>query len=512
MYELDMAYPPGTAQLGAGLHHPSRVKLRDDLAKNLVVRAREDFLIFVQLVYPDFQIGPHHRLLAKKLMELEKGTTKRLMFFLPPRSSKSLMASVLFPAWVLGRHARWFLMNVSYGAKLSEGFGRDVRDLVARDIYSLIFPETKLRADVKAAGKWHTTSGGQFNAAGTTGGIAGRGAHVAIIDDPLSEQDAYSKASRQHVIDWYPAGLRSRLQPSGRIALVMTRWHEDDLAGHLLREAENDPKADQWEVVNVPAILTDETGNESSYWPVSEAGRLLAEKEGIHTGWPLEELVSTRDNMPSYQWNALYMQAPSSEEGAIIKREYWKKWREYSPPNCEYILMSCDTAFGARETNDYNAFTRWGIFHDHNGIPNVVLLGAEKHRLEYPELRVKAQDLYEQWAPDGVLIEKKASGQSLLQDMRSGGVPVIEYNPDRDKVARAHVCTPIMHAGRVHVPDMKWVEEVIDECAAFPYGKHDDYVDTVTQAIIWMKDSSWVSHPTDDWDEDDYQPSRRKLY
>lgn len=512
-----MNYPlnldlPDTSNL-EDLSHPSRIQVRDQLAQNLIVRARDDLLIFTQLVFPDFQIGPHHRLLAQKLEALEKGHIKRLMFFLPPRSSKSLMSSTIFPAWVLGRHQNWFMMGISYGSDLAKDFGRAVRDTVKLPIFKLIFPELALRQDVSAANKWYTNKGGQYNAGGTTSGIAGKGAHIGIIDDPLSEQDAYSKAAREHVIRWYPSGFRSRLQPGGRIAVVMTRWHEDDLAGHLLRLSETDPKADQWEVVNVPAIIEDDVGNEKSYWPVTDAGIKLAEEEGIHTGWPLEELQATRDNMPPYQWNALYMQSPSSPEGAILKRDWWQLWDSNEPPVLEYKLMSCDTAYEAKSSNDYSAFTIWGVFKDFNGTPNLIMLGSKKVRMEYPELRVMAQELYEEWMPDGVLIEKKASGQSLLQDLRLAGVPVIEFTPDKDKVARAHACTPIFHAGRIHAPDRRWANEVIDECASFPHGANDDLVDTVTQAVLWMRGGVWVTHPDDDIDEDDDRPrKKRKLY
>jgi len=510
-FDLDMSLPD--LEGIDDLTHPSRLQLRDNLAQNLIVRAQDDLLVFTQLVFPDFQIGPHHRLLAENLELLEKGTIKRLMFFLPPRSSKSLMASTIFPAWVLGRHMKWFMMGISYGADLAKDFGRSVRDTTQLSIYKLIFPEMALRQDVSAANKWYTKHGGQYNAAGTTGGIAGKGAHIGIIDDPLSEQDAWSKAARLHVQKWYPAGFRSRLQPGGRIAIVMTRWHDDDLAGYLLKLAKEDSNADQWTVIDVPAIIEDADGIEHSYWPTTPEGDKLAEEEGIHTGWPLEELQSTRSNMPPYQWNALYLQKPSAQEGAILKREWWKDWGTSEPPQIEYKLQSWDTAFSAASTADYSAITIWGVFRDYNNIPNLILLGSEKGRWEYPELRIRAQELYEEWNPDGVLVEKKASGQSLLQDLRAAGVPVIEFLPDKDKIARAHACTPLFHAGRIHAPDRRWAEIVIDECATFPSGANDDLVDTVTQAVLWLKMGTWVTHPDDDYDEDDDNPKqRRKLY
>ena len=496
------------------LTHPARVQLRNKLVQTLAVKAQEDFLVFCQMVYPNFQIGPHHRLLAKKLMQLEKGTIKRLMFFLPPRSSKSLMSTILYPAWVMGRHASWFTIALSYGSKLSTGFGREVRDLIESPAYKLIFPNTKLRPDVKAAGMWKTGGGGEFFAGSMTGGIAGHGAHLTVIDDPLSEQDAYSASAREHVNNIYTGGVRSRLQPAGRIALVMTRWNEDDLAGHLLKLAKEDPTADQWEVVSVPAIINEYTDNECSYWPVDEEGRRLANDEGIHTGWPLEELQATRANTPPYQWNAIYMQNPSTEEGAIIKRDYWQAWEEDKPPECEYTLMSCDTAYSAKTSADFSAFTVWGVFRDRNNVACLILLAGERHRIEYPELRRRAQELYEKYKPDGVLIEKKASGQSLIPDLRAAGVPVIEYNPDKDKVARAHACTPLFHAKRIYYPKNKrWVESIIDECASFPYAANDDYVDTVTQAVIWMRDGTWVIHPQDAINDDSNKPTnKRRLY
>lgn len=527
-FELDLDLPPNILRAGPGDAPVKRKSIRDELVLNLAVRAKTNFLAYVMLTNPGFQIGPHHYLLAKKLEELANGKTRRLMFFLPPRASKSTMTSVYFPAWIIGRHPRWEMMGISYSSDLSIGFSREVRNLITSDAHRLVFPDSSLRPDSKAAGRWHTKDGGVYVAQGTTGGIAGKGANVLLIDDPISEQDAYSKAKRESVNNWYPTA-RQRLNAAGRVAIIMTRWHHDDLAGHLLDAAKKDKTADQWDVVDVPAILDpQEFGSTavraaelldlplgSSFWPPTEEGMRLIEEEGILAGWPLDELLRTKANTPPYLWKAQYGQNPTTEEGAILKRSYWKIWDEPKPPECHYKLISMDTAYSEKEEADFTAITVWGVFIDRNHIHNLVLLGAERDRWEYPDLRKHVDKLWDKWNPDTFLVEKKASGQALVPDLRRAGIPVLAFEPgDRDKVARAHVCTPIFHAGRIWAPEKRWADDVMEECAQFPFGAHDDYVDTVTQAVFWLKDGTWVVHPDDDYDESDSEPSnkRRKFY
>lgn len=505
---------------------------RDSATRVAIQAAREDLLSFVLLVDPMFSVGPHHRYLCDILMDVESGKSNRAMVFISPRSSKSLIASTYFPAWCLGRHPSWQVIEVSHSSDLSVDFGRAVRDLLHSNDYREVFPDTTIRKDNRAADSWGTTKRGRFLAAGAGTGIAGKGANLGIIDDPLSEQDAWSKASRTRINKWYPGGFRTRLMPGGRVVVVQTRWTEDDLSGDLLaKEAEN-PFADKWSVVRIPALNTHE-----SIGPLKDARQRLIDQgvlpkdypemklgESFWPGpslgqdyhWSTEEMIRTKHNTPPFQWDALYMQNPTPVEGGIIKTKYWQDWDADKPPPCDHILMSLDTAFSEKSTADYSAYTLWGIYPDSRwnddsksmeDLQCMILLGAGRGHWSFPQLRSKIIDKYAKHKPDTVLIEKKASGQSLIQELRMASLPVIEFNPDRDKVARAYASSAIFHNKRITAPLHKdWAKDVIDECRAFPNAPNDDYVDTVTQAVIWMTSGGYIVHTDDPWhnvDEDD---------
>jgi|TARA_R110000787_G_scaffold37078_1_gene94409 predicted phage terminase large subunit-like protein len=522
---------------------------RDAATRLAIDAARADLLAFVLLMDPEFSPGPHHRIICDELMRLEKGEVERLMIWVAPRSSKSLIASVYYPAWAIGKHAAWQLLTVSHSSELATSFGKAVRDVLFSEEYQIVFPNTKIRKDNRASDQWGTTKGGKFTAAGSGTGIAGRGAHSALIDDPISEQDAFSKASRQKINDWYPGGFRTRLMPGGRIALIQTRWTEDDLSGWLIQQEFGNPFADKWTVVNIPALNTSESLPRlidatkrmkkigllppeyphpklgESFWPAPHAPNEYY--------WSTDDLLRTKNNMPSYQWNALYMQSPSDPEGGIIKVEDWKVWPEDKiPPQCDYVVMSMDTAFSVKKTADYSAISIWGIFVteeeredartmytmnvEPTQIYNMILLGAERGRWDYPTLRKKAIERYNKHNPSTVLIEKKASGQSLIQDLGMV-MPIQPYNPDRDKEARAHAISSLFHNGRIWAPmDRSWAKDVVDECAAFPTGAHDDYVDTMTQAAIWLRNGSFLYQDDTLWhnrsEDDTINRPRRRFY
>lgn len=511
---LNTAEPPPLVDFAANLQHidPDSpdlqpLKLYDTRAALLthaINSARDNFLLFVKLINPEFRISAHHRVIAHYLQLLDSGVIRRLMIFMPPRSSKSMLASQYFPAWSLGRHpVSWQILSISHKIEQAAKFGRDVRDIVASPTYQAIFPTLRLSPDVRAADHWKLSSGATYIAAGTTSRIAGKGANIGLIDDPLSEQDAYSKAERDRVIQWYPGGFRSRLQPGGRIGLITTRWHDNDLAGYLLEESRNNPESDKWHIIKIPAIL-DKEGSAllnlpegGSYWPpASEADIEAAIKQGIHTGWPLPELLSTKANMPPYQWEALYMQRPTPEGGSILKTTDWQKWEAPDPPYCTYKFLSVDTAFSTKDSADYSAIVTWGIFYDKRDTPCLIMLGARKGRWEFSELTSKVTSLHQRHDSDCILIEKKASGQSLIQELQRAGLPVRAYSPDRDKISRANAAATYFHAERVYVPTQrKWAEDVIYECGAFPSGAHDDFVDCTTQAVLWVAQGNWLQHP-----------------
>ncbi len=453
---------------------------------------RDSFMEYIRHIWPGFIEGDHHRLIADKLTRVAKGELKRLIVNMPPRHTKSEFASIYFPSWMMGLKPDLKIMQTTHTADLSINFGRKVRNLMDTDEYKGIFPEASLAADSKSAGKWQTGGGGEYFAAGVGGAIAGRGADLLIIDDPHSEQDAMSLPLLDSCYEWYTSGPRQRLQPGGTIVIVMTRWSTADLTGRLLsRQTENN--ADQWEVVELPAVFED-SGN--VLWPEF---------------WKREELDAVKASIPVSKWNAQYQQNPTSEEGAIIKREWWNLWEKDDPPPCSYIIQSYDTAFSKKETADYSAITTWGVFSPSDGAGEaIILLDAQKGRWDFPELKAVAQEQYNEFEPDMVLIEAQASGTPLTHELRAMGIPVVNYRPSRgnDKMTRVHAVSPVFEAGMVWAPDHVFADEVIEECAAFPFAPHDDYVDTTTQAILRFRQGNFINLYSDEDEEEVYRAKR----
>ena len=453
---------------------------------------RDSFMEYIRHIWPGFIEGDHHRLIADKLTRVAKGELKRLIVNMPPRHTKSEFASIYFPRWMMGLKPDLKIMQTTHTADLSINFGRKVRNLMDTDEYKGIFPEASLAADSKSAGKWQTGGGGEYFAAGVGGAIAGRGADLLIIDDPHSEQDAMSLPLLDSCYEWYTSGPRQRLQPGGTIVIVMTRWSTADLTGRLLsRQTENN--ADQWEVVELPAVFED-SGN--VLWPEF---------------WKREELDAVKASIPVSKWNAQYQQNPTSEEGAIIKRDWWQLWEKDDPPPCSYIIQSYDTAFSKKETADYSAITTWGVFSPSDGAGEaIILLDAQKGRWDFPELKAVAQEQYNEFEPDMVLIEAQASGTPLTHELRAMGIPVVNYRPSRgnDKMTRVHAVSPVFEAGMVWAPDHVFADEVIEECAAFPFAPHDDYVDTTTQAILRFRQGNFINLYSDEEEEEVYRAKR----
>ena len=448
--------------------------------------AQVRFIKFVERVWPTFISGAHHKRMADAFERVARGECKRLIINMPPRHTKSEFASYLLPAWFLGKYPGKKVIQASHTAELAVGFGRKVRNLVDSDVYHEIFPELSLQSDSKAAGRWNTSKGGDYFAIGVGGAVTGKGADVLIIDDPHSEQEAAMAASNpdvyDKVIEWYTSGPRQRLQPGGAIVIVMTRWSQRDLTGQVLKAAAQ-RSGEDWEVIEFPAILP--SGN--PLWPQF---------------WSLEELEALRNELPNSKWQAQYQQNPVGNESAIVKREWWQIWEQDRPPACEYILQTWDTAFEKNNRADYSAGTTWGIFKNDEdyGNANIILLNTYKKRVEYPDLKRDVLKEYNTYEPDGVLIEKKASGAPLIYDLRAMGIPVQEYTPGKgqDKIARLNAVSDIIASGKVWVPNTRWAEELVDEVAEFPSGEHDDLVDATTLALMRFRQGGFLRLPSDE--------------
>jgi predicted phage terminase large subunit-like protein len=450
-------------------------------------KCQNDFLTFVRAMWPEFIAGRHHKIIADKFERVARGELKRLIINMAPRHTKSEFASFLFPAWMMGRDPRMKIIQATHTTELAVNFGRKVKNLLETDEYHEVFPEVKLAVDSKASGRWDTNKGGMYYAVGVGSNLAGRGGDLVIIDDPHSEQTAMSNSGFDDAWEWYTGGPRQRLQPGGSIVLVQTRWSEKDMTGQLLRSMAKDPLADQWEVVELPAIFD----NDEPCWPEF---------------WSIEDLTAVRASIPPSKWNAQYQQNPTGEENAIIPRDWWKRWERDVVPQLEYVIQSYDTAFSKRETADFSAITTWGVFRpDEGGPPNLILLDSKKGRWDFPELKEKAYEAYGYWDPDTVIVEAKASGTPLTDELRQIGIPVVNYTPSKgaDKVTRVHSVSPLFEAGMVWAPDEVFADELIEEVAAFPNGEYDDLVDSMTQALMRYRRGNFVRLPTDDWEEEE---------
>jgi predicted phage terminase large subunit-like protein len=453
--------------------------------------AQGKFLAFVSQMWPSFIGGRHHARMADAFERVARGECKRLIINMPPRHTKSEFASYLLPAWFLGKYPNKKIIQTSHTAELAVGFGRKVRNLVDTEVYHKIFPDLVLQADSKAAGRWNTSKGGDYFAIGVGGAVTGKGADLLIIDDPHSEQEAAIAETSPEVYDktyeWYTSGPRQRLQPGGSIVIVMTRWSKRDLTEQVLKAAAQ-RGGEEWEVIEFPALLP--SGN--PLWPEF---------------WSLEELTALKEELPNSKWQAQYQQNPTSEASAIVKRDWWQIWEPEKPPNCQFVLMSWDTAFEKHNRADYSALTTWGVFYHPDATgkeqANIILLNAFRDRMEFPVLKQTAIDQYKSWKPDGVIIEKKASGAPLIYELRSMGIPVQEFTPSKgnDKISRLNAVSDLFASGRVWCPNTHWAEEVVNEVAEFPAGEHDDYVDSVSLALMRFRKGGYIKSDLDEPDE-----------
>lgn len=486
------------------LDSESLLRVRDLLVHYKEIQKRESsqkgFIEFVKNVWPGFIEGHHHGLMAKAFERVARGELKRLIINMPPRHTKSEFASHLLPAWFLGGRPEGKVIQSSHTAELAVGFGRKVRNLVGSPEYQEIFPGVGLQADSKAAGRWNTNAGGEYFAIGVGGAVTGKGADLLIIDDPHSEQEGQSVdgAVFDRVYEWYTSGPRQRLQPGGAIVIVMTRWHKRDLTGQIIKSSIERSGMDEWEVIELPAILP----SEKALWPEF---------------WRIEELEKLKAELPVSKWQAQYQQDPTSEEGAIVKREWWQDWEKEDPPKCEFIIQSWDTAFLKSERADFSALTTWGVFYRDNDegkkVANIILIDALKARLEFPALKKTAMEQWTRWKPDAFIVEGKAAGMPLIFELRAMGIPVQEFTPSRgnDKIARVNAVADLFASGSVWKPQKRFAEEVVEEFASFPVGEHDDLVDSSTQALLRFRQGGFIPLVSDE-EQEKFRPKKVDYY
>lgn len=512
--------------------------LEAELVDAMIEKAKTCFYTFVKLMAPtvlpeEFTDGRHIELICTELQEVQESveditkTPKRLQLFLPPGSMKSKLASNLFPAWCLGRNPNWCFLAIGADFDFAvDNFGRPSKDLVDSPQFQAIFPATILKKDVQSAGRWDTTRKGRFVARGAGQNIAGRRAHISICDDVITEQT--TDTDRKRINGWYRKGLRTRLLPRGAEIIINTRWFIEDLSGFMLKidgeEGVTNTTARPWRVVSLPALLDQRA---SEY--LLEGLEYDEERFSIGTSfwpefWPTSLLKEKRDGMEPGEWLALYMQTPVAEEGGIIKRSQFKLWDEPEPPKCKYVLVSMDTAFSTKETADYSAFSVWGVFTNSltdfenttTYVDCLILLSAGRGKWDFAELCNETQRLNGDYAPEFFIIEDKASGQSLITEMRKRGLPIMGYMPEKDKNFRVQATTPYFQSSRIYIPkDKVWAEELVSECISFPKAPHDDYVDTVSQAILWMRDSFLLDNDgfsNYDDEDDNYWANKRTTY
>lgn len=468
--------------------------------------ARESLLEFCLRMNPDYKIGAHHRRLARLLEDMAFNRKDRIAVSIPPRHGKSFLVSVYFPAWFLGNFPGKKVLMVSHTTDLAVDFGRKVRNLVDQPAYKQIFPTVTLAADSKSAGRWNTNAGGEYFACGVGSALAGRGADFLIVDDPFSEQDILNGNYEvfQKAYEWFTYGARTRLMPQGRVAIVHTRWHPNDLIGMMEKDMARNDDADKYSFFEFPAIFNEGTSDEKALWPEF---------------FDLEALKRTKASMPIFQWNAQYQQNPTAEEGALVKREWWRPWEKEDAPQCEYIIMTLDAAAESNNRADFSALLTWGVFIDDTlteGNPHIILLNAINVRVEFPELKDLTLREYREWEPDAFIVEKKSNGVPLFQEFRRMGIPAHEFTPHRgtgDKVARLNAVADIFRSGMVWYPaGRRWAEEVVEQVAAFPASANDDMVDCTSMAMHRFRNGGFINLNSDYKDDSIRMPRKGAYY
>jgi predicted phage terminase large subunit-like protein len=447
---------------------------------------RLDFCSFAERCFHELDPGtafvpaPYIELLAAKLRAVRDGKIRRLIINIPPRSLKSLFGSVALPAWWLGHHPSAQIICVSYAQELADKLSRDCRAIMMAPWYQALFP-TRLSPKRQAASEFTTTSRGIRLATSVGGVLTGRGADLLIIDDPLKPDEALSATRRNAANHWFSNTLMSRSsnKQEGAITLIMQRLHEDDLTGHLLNLG-------GWELLRLPAIA--EADEEHLIDRLLGPPRRFFHKEGdaLHPERdPLGVLQEMRRTIGEYDFAGQYQQSPAPLDGGIVKRDWLRCYTaQERPESFDIVVQSWDTASKPTELSDYSVCTTWGAKGEH-----LFLLHVSRKQLDYPDLKRAVREQQELYKAAAVVIEDKASGTQLIQELTSEGMHAIKaYKPVGDKVMRLHAQTGRIENGFVHLPqEAHWLDAYTHELLTFPKGRYDDQVDSTAQALDWFR-------------------------
>ncbi len=427
-------------------------------------------LKFTQTCFPGYRAAPHHILIAKTLERLASGEINRLMIFMPPRHGKSELVSVHFPAWFLGHNPNLRIIHASYSSSLSHRFSRAARNIVNSKVYQDFFPEIMPAKDSRSVEAWdiHNHRGGLISV-GVGGSITGFGANLAIIDDPVKgAAEANSETIRESIKDWYRHDLRTRLEQDGKIIVCQTRWHQDDLSGWLL----NCEKigGEKWHVLHLPAI----SSSEEPLWKDK---------------FSLDELRNIKRSIGTYAWEALYQGNPIPYGGALIKKSWFNIIKKENLPKLTRVVMGVDLAVSTKTSSDYTVAIPIGIGED----GKYYLLPPYRDRAEWPDARREIIGHAIRNNTECIGVEKVAFQAAAIQELKRepslAGISIRNINANRDKITRVLEWSPIAESGRICIVDngTGWHDVFLAECEAFPRGKHDDLIDSVSIAMSTLR-------------------------
>jgi len=513
-----------------------KLELLEALEAKLFRQAKDDIVTFAEMIEvpgtpsledpgkfysAKLKLAPHHTLILKSVQELlSNDQIDGLLITMPPGSAKSTYGSVIVPPFVLGQHPNTNVIAVTYGQELTMRFARRVRQICRDPIYERIMGCTIVE-DNQAVEQWGLTNGSDYKASAIGAAITGMRADLIIMDDVVKDREAAdSELIRDKTWDAYVDNIVTRLKPGGKLMWIATRWHEDDLLGRVLGEKWKG-QSGLWratdgrliKIINLPMIAEhadDPLGRKPGdmlwrgHFRDAEVSRL---QEAAAKGGPAAART----------WSSLYQCRPAPSEGAILSRSYWQPW-DKKLPECEQIYLCYDTAFEEGEESDFSAMTAWGIFeHTSKKVggfeykhKHVILLGAWEEKVAAVDLLDAVKFHAGLFKPDRILVEKRASGIQLVQEMQRLRLPVKAWLPPgkpgaKGKVPRAHAVAAILEQGSVHYVPGKRTERVLDQCAAFPYGKNDDLVDTVTMALSYFRNKFIFQTADDELNKDEIE-------